>query len=128
MTSLFSLSYLFNMRPGGLHFIGMMAFFIAILIFIIIIFLFTIAKKRKNNIYFRVWRALNTFAVTNLILALFLFFFEYEEIYIFAARFWLVLWALSMLVWLIFVFREFKKIPAIKEEHEKNKAFNKYIP
>ena len=128
MTRFFSLSYLFNMRPDSLHFAGMMAFFIAILIFIAIIFLFTIAKKRKNNIYFRVWRALNNFAITNLVLALFLLFFEYEGIYMFAARFWLILWALSMFVWLIFIFREFKKIPAIKEEHEKNKEFNKYIP
>jgi len=126
--NLLSWSYLFDMHPSGLYFVGRVTFLVIILVFIAIIFLFTIAKKRKNNIYFRVWRALNSFAITNLVLALFLLFFEYEETYLFSARFLLVLWALSMFVWLIFIFREFKKIPAIKEEHKKNKEFNKYIP
>ena len=128
MNNLLSLSYLFNMRPGSLHFSGMMVFLVSILVFIAIIFLFTIVKKRKNNIYFKVWRGLNSFAITNLIIALFLLFFEYEEVYIFSARFWLLLWIISMLAWIVFIIRDYRKIPEIKKEHAKNQEFKKYIP
>ncbi len=128
MNNLLTLSYWLNMRPGNLHFSGMIVFLLLILGFISIIFLFKIFKKRKNNIYFKTWRGLDNFAITNLILALFLLFFEYEEVYIFSARFWLLLWGASMVIWLLFIFRDYRKIPEIKKEYAKKEEINKYIP
>jgi len=128
MNNLFTSSYWLSMRPGPLHFSGAMFFLILILLFITIIFLFSIVKKRKNNVYFRIWNGLNTFAITNLVLAVFILFLEYEETYIFSARFWLLLWIVSIVAWLMFIFKSFKKIPKIKEEFAKKAEFNKYIP
>jgi len=128
MTNLLSLSYWFDMRPGSLHFSGMLLFLLLILAFIAIIFLFNIVKKRKNNVYFKIWNGLNSFAITNLVVVLFLFFFEYEELYIFSARFWLILWGASMIAWLVFILRDYKKIPEIKEEYAKKEEFKRYIP
>ncbi len=128
MTNFFSYSYWFNMRPESLHYSGILFFIILILILFSIIFLYNIAKKRKNNIYFRIWRNLNSFAITNLIIAFFLLFFEYEELYIFSARFWLIIWALLMFAWLFFIIKDYKKIPEIKKKYAEDQEFRKYIP
>jgi amino acid transporter len=128
MTNLLSLSYWFDMRPSGLHLSGILFFLLLILTFISIIFLFNIAKKRENNVYFKIWNGLNSFAITNLVVALFLLFFEYEEVYIFSARFWLLLWGVSTLFWLIFILRDYKKIPEIKKAYAKKEEFKRYIP
>jgi len=128
MLKFLSMSYLFNMRPESLHFSGMIAYALVIAVFVAIIVMFSIARKRKNNVYFRVWRKLNAFAWTNVILALFLVFFEYEEVYIFSARFWPLAWVLSMIIWLLLIYKESKKIPEIKKAYEKEMEFKKYIP
>lgn len=128
MANLLTRAYWLNMRPGNLYFSGMLFFLLIILLFIAIIFLFTIAKKRKNNVYFRIWRGLNSLAITNLIVAFFLLFFEYEEVYIFSARFWLLLWIISMVAWLVFIFRDYRKIPEIKKAYAKKEEIRKYIP
>jgi len=128
MTNLLSSSFWFDMRPGALHFSGMLLFLLFILFFVAIMFLFSVVKKRKNNVYFKIWNSLNSFAVSNFVIVLFLLFFEYEETYIFAARFWALLWLISMIAWLAFIFRDYKKIPEIKKEFAKKEEFQKYIP
>ncbi len=128
MLKFFSAAYLLNMRPGALHYYGIIAFVFAIILFISIIVAFSIAKKRKNNIYFRLWRKLNAFAISNLVLAIFILFFEYEESVFLSARIIPLLWLGTMLVWLFFIFKEYKKIPGLKKEYEKKMEYNKYIP
>ncbi len=128
MNNLLNASYWLDMRPGPLHFSGVLFFLFLILSFIVIIFLFSIARKRKNNVYFRIWNNLNTFAITNLVIALFLIFLEYEETYMLSSRSLLLLWGTSLVVWLFFILQNFRKIPKIKEEFAKKEEFNKYIP
>ena len=128
MTNLLTADYWFNMNPGNLHFSGMIFFLFFILLFTAIIVLFTIVKKRKNNVYFKIWNGLNTFAITNLVVVLFLLFFEYEGVFIFSARFWLILWLVSMVAWVVFIFRDYKKIPEIKEDYAKKEELKRYIP
>lgn len=128
MAKFFTLSFWFNMQPGELHFSGMLFFLILILASIAVIFLFRVVSKRKNNVYFKIWRGFNNLAITTLILSLFLLFFEYEGIFIFAARFWILVLVGIILTWLFFIYKDFKKIPEIKEEFERKKEFEKYIP
>lgn len=116
------------MRPGDLHPNGYVFFGIFILAFIVLIVLFQIVRKRPNNVYFKIWRGLNSFAITNLIIALFLMFFESETLYLLGARFWLLLWLVSMAVWLYFILIHLKKIPEIKEQFKKEQEYKKYIP
>jgi len=128
MTHLLSPSFWFNMTPGALHFSGMLLFLFFILSFVVIIFLFSVVKKRKNNVYFKIWNSLNSFAISNLVVSLFLLFFEYEETYIFSARFWFLLWIISMVAWLVYIFRDYKKIPEIKKAFAEKQEIKKYIP
>lgn len=121
-------AYLFDMRPGDMHASALFIYGFILLVFIAVMVVFSIVKKRKGNIYFKTWRSLNTFAISNFIIALFLLFFEYEAIYMFSARIWPMLWFVSMLVWLTFIFKEFKKIPEIKKEREKKREYEKYLP
>ena len=72
MSHLLSLSYWLNTRPGDLHISGYFLFLFLILAFSGIIVLFQIVKKRKNNVYFKIWRGANDFAIGNLVIAVFL--------------------------------------------------------
>ena len=69
-----------------------------------------------------------TFFLTNAGLGLLLIFFNYEMVPFLSARFWLLLWAVSMLVWIFFIYRIVIKIPEKRERLEKEKEFKRYIP
>jgi len=129
MEYFFDLEYWFNLRPESLTAQGQRNFFIFIIILAIFTFIFIILKSRfKRGLFNRIWKKLYSFNLTNLIIGLFLFFFFYESIPFLSARFWLLTWWLSMIVWIYFIVKELVKIPKIKEELAKEKEFKKYIP
>lgn len=78
--------------------------------------------------YSSFWSGLYTFFLTNTIIGLLLTFFNYEMVPFLSARFWFLLWVISMLVWLYFIYRVAAKIPAKRAQMEKEKEFRKYIP
>ncbi len=128
MSKFLSLSYWFNMHPGSLHYKAIIFFAVIIVFSIAIVFLFNIVKKRKNNVYFKIWRGFSNLSIMNIIVALFLLFFEYEEVYIFSARFLLLIWLTAVAIWLFFIFKDYQKIPVIKEQYAKEEEYKKYIP
>lgn len=119
----------FNIRPGALT-----AFSLKIVLgFIFLLIILTIAsgviKKRwSKSLYASFWSGLYTFFLTNVILGLLLTFFNYEMVPFLSARFWLIFWVISMLVWQFFICRIAIKIPEKRARLEKEKEFKKYIP
>jgi hypothetical protein len=85
-------------------------------------------KKYGNGLYGKIWKRIFSFSLTNAILGLLLLFFSYEVVPFLSARFWFILWGASMAIWAYFIFKASKEIPKIKEQMEKEKEFNKYIP
>ncbi len=127
MTNLLDWNFWFKLNPGPLLktnqsiFIGLIIFLLAAGIFVLII-------KRKSGIYRGFFNRLYSFFLSNAVIASIIFFFNFELIPFFSARFWLAAWFIIMLAWLIFILRRLKFIPRIKKEQEQEKELKKYLP
>lgn len=87
-----------------------------------------IKKKRSKSLYSSFWSGLYAFFLTNAIISLLLVFFNYETVPFLSSRFWFALWAISMLVWLFFIYKIAIKVPAKRQQLEREKEFKRYIP
>ena len=128
MENLLSLKFWFDLRPESLL-PGSQRIFVGVLFILVVCFLvFWFLKKKKKGLYAPFFNSLYTFFAVNAFVGLIIWFLNYELIPFLSARFWFLLWGISMIVWLIFVFKDLKKIPARKKELEEEKEFKKYIP
>lgn len=127
MTNLLTLNYWFNLRPEALTPMANRLFITFIILLVVLAFA-SIRAKKKNKLYRGFLQKLYNFSFTNIIIGLIFMFFNYESLPFFSARFWLGLWAIGMIVWLVFILKGLKSIPQKKEELDKEKEFNKYLP
>jgi phosphoglycerol transferase MdoB-like AlkP superfamily enzyme len=128
MKNFFDYHYWFNLRPTSLAG-GMQKYFlILVVLFLVFTLLLAFLKSKNKNLYSRILRKLYTFFLTNFIIGLLLLFFTYEMVPFLSSRFWFLLWAAGIILWLYFILKEFVKVPKIKEELAKEKEFKKYIP
>lgn len=127
MTNLLTWSFWFTLRPESLVpstqklFIGLLIAFALVAFFIALI-------KRKSGIYRGFFKSLYNFFLSNAIIGFIFFFFDYEIVPFFSARFWLAIWLVTMLVWLFFVVKKLKTIPLHKKVDEKEQELKKYLP
>jgi len=127
MTNLLTWDFWFNLNPGALTplnqkiFIGLIIAFVALTIFVLII-------KRNGGIYRGFLNSLYSFYLGNAIIGSIIFFFNYELVPFFSARFWLAIWLIAMLAWLVFILKRLSVIPKHKKELEEAKEINKYLP
>lgn len=57
------------------------------------------------------------------------FFFTYEGVPFFGARFWFLIWLAGVAAWKIFLFRYMKhEVPSMKERAQSHADANKYLP
>ena len=129
MSNLLSLNYWFDMRPAAMAGIAqksLLAF--CVLLGIGIISFYIVSKNNKGGIYNKIYKKLGSFSSTNLIIGLFMIFFTYELIPFLSSRFWFLLWAVEMGVWLYFIGTNLSQIPGRIEELKKEKELKKYIP
>jgi len=122
-------SFWFNLKPIPLLptydkvFTGLV-----VLLGLLLITSFFIKKAYRKNIYGKVLEEAYSFMLTNFGIGLILLFFNYESVPLLSARFWFILWAIEMGIWIYLIIRDVKKIPARKEQFEKEKEYQKYIP
>jgi hypothetical protein len=128
MDKLLTISYWVIIRPGQIEPFLFQGLVIFIAILVLITLISYLLKKRKSGLYFKIWAKLNTFSLSNFIIGLFLLFFIREQLPFLAMRLWLLVWILSMLVWLGFIVKQLIKIPEIKKKAKEEKEFQKYIP
>lgn len=122
-------NFWFNPRPGAFISFSLQAVLVFIFLLVILSIISGIIKKRWfKSLYSSFWGGLYAFFLTNGIIGLLLTFFNYEMVPFLSARFWFLLWVISMLVWLYFIYRVAAKIPAKRAQMEKEKEFRKYIP
>jgi amino acid transporter len=127
MTNLLTWSFWLTLSPESLTplaqkiFIGFLIFLAASAILVALI-------KRRGSIYRGFFKKLYGFLLGNAVIGLIFFFFNYEMVPFFSARFWLAIWALVMIVWLFFIIKKLKVIPRQKKEQTKNEELKKYLP
>jgi len=127
MINLLSFNYWFNLSP--LSFIRPAQFvIISFLIVLFLAYLFFAFYKKRKGYYKLLCLKLHDFFLTNLLLGLLLFFFEYQRVYFFSARFWWLIWLVFMLIWGFSIFKNFKKTIKNREGKIKEKEFKKYLP
>lgn len=127
MNNLLTLNYWFNLRPEA-WLPPAQKVFIGLIIALAVAALIILITKKRTGIYRGFLKRLYAFCLTNVIIGLLFIFFNYEAVPFFSARFWLGLWALIMIVWLVFILKDLKKIPAKKKQQEQEKELKKYIP
>lgn len=129
MNNLLSMKFLFNPRPGALSALFQNFFFTFLALFFILAVVFAVLKKRNGkNIYYKIWRKLYIFCLTNIFIGLIILFFIYELIPILSSRFWFLIWGMAMAVWLGFISKELAQIPKKRQQIEQEREYKKYIP
>lgn len=129
MSNLLSLKFWFNLRPPMMMPIFQKAFFAFLVILAAAaITLYFIKKRNEKNLYNNFWNSLHNFSLTNFIIGVIIYFFNFEGAPFLSSRFWFLIWGAEMAAWLYFIIRAFLKIPEKKQQLEKNKEFKKYIP
>jgi hypothetical protein len=127
MTSLLTLAFWFNLRPGsmGATFRNLFIGFIITLIVLAVIFF--ISKKRKG-LYRHFFSSLYDFCISNAFIGLLLLFFNYEIVPFFSAHFWNLLWLIAGIWWLLYILKDLKKISARKKQQSEVDEIKKYLP
>ena len=128
MHNFLTLQYWFNMRPNALEANAQKIFLVFLLLLFVGCFVFNYLKTKKKGSYLKIWKSLQSFSLTNLIIGLFLLFFAYELVPFLSSRILFLIWGVGMAVWLGFVARKFLEIPKIKEEKSREQEFKKYVP
>lgn len=89
-----------------------------------------VARNRTSDkLLMRVYKSVASMLLTMGGLGMVLYFFTYEEVYIFGARFWYVLWFLGFVAWGAWIFRYAKvTVPALRKAREERASGNEYLP
>lgn len=129
MGNFLTLNFWFNLRPGVFTGFSLKVILGFIFLLIILAMMAGLGKQRwAKSLYAGLWHSLYHFFLTNAIIGLILTFFNYEMVPFLSARFWLLLWGVSLVIWLFFIYRIIIKIPQKKARLEKEKEFKKYLP
>ena len=128
MNKLLDLNFWFNIRPGSLSPNALIIIIVILAIFLAGTIISSFSKFKKRNLYFKIWRRVNAFCLTNFIVGLFLLFFAYETLVVLSMRFLFLLWFLGAGVWFVFILLNLRKIPEIREKMKEEEEFKKYIP
>ena len=126
--NMFSIKFWFTMRPGDLPMLAIQIMAGFLLLLIVLAFFSFLIKKRVRGPWQKIWQMLNSFSISNIIVGIFLIFFGYERLPFLAMRIWLLVWALTMIFWLVLVARKAFKIKSARQKIDKEKEYNKYIP
>ena len=118
------------MPPEVSGFAGKAVFVVFLAMFILGIVGRIVAFHRTEDRYIRlIGSRLGALCTTMGILGLILFFFSFEGVQLFGARFWYPMWLLTVLVWGLFIGRFIKRdIPAMREVDLHKKANARYLP
>jgi O-antigen/teichoic acid export membrane protein len=126
----FNPDHLFSVRPVPMQMraiIILVVLFSAFIVYSLVVKVF--AKKIKDGLKIKLLRKTSNTTLTMGILGLIYVFFAWQSITLLGARFWLVIWALIMLVWGGFILRYFLvTMPKLRSEIDHRRNVEKYLP
>ncbi len=131
MSSFFQPTYWLTMQPpevGGL--LGSIVFGLFVIVLILGIIGRIVVDRRGGDRYKReIGSRICALLVTMGVLGVVLFFFSFERIQLFGARFWYPTWIIATAVWTFFLVRYVKRdVPAKRAREESLREQGKYLP
>ncbi|MBT5807885.1 hypothetical protein HOI18_01270 [Candidatus Uhrbacteria bacterium] len=131
MTSFFSPSYWLTLSPPQVNgTIGHLVFGFFVLCFVVGIVSRIVASNRTEDKYIeKIGQRIGTLFVTMGLLGVLLFFFSFERVSLFGARFWYPVWLIATGVWAFYIVRFIRRdVPAMRLRDMERKAISKYLP
>lgn len=127
MQNLLTWSYWFNLRPEPFlpH---IMQIFFGFLVLLFLLSIFTAIKQSRKSLYRHFWKKAYMFSLSNLVIGVILFFFNYESAAFLASRFWVGIWLIIMILWILPIIKSLRLVPVKKKQREQEQEFKKYIP
>jgi hypothetical protein len=87
------------------------------------------APKIKDGLKIKGIRRLVHLGLTMGIIGLVYAFFAWQGVALLAARFWLLIWGITLLIWALFIAKYlFSDVPRLRRQIENKRKFDKYIP
>lgn len=130
MTSFLNPLYWLSLEPAvfqGWFGKSVLGFFFCLVLAGIVIHIVS-QQKTTDRYQKRIGERVVSLCLTMGFLGLLLFFFSYEGIRFFGARFWYPLWDLGLLVWIACIVRYvMKDVPVMKEKNAQQHAKSKYL-
>lgn len=128
---LLDVSSWFTLRPaevGGLAGNIVFGFFVGL--FVIGIVSKIVAAHKTHDRYLReLGEHIGSLLLTMGLLGLLFYFFSFERIQLFGARFWYAVWLIGLIVWIVFLIRfGFKTIPVLRGKELTREQLRKYFP
>ena len=123
--------YWFSLQPANVDgLLGNLLFGFILLLFLAgVVCRIVIMNKKQDHYVKMIGKRLITLCLTMGFLGVMMYFFSYEGIQLFGARFWYPMWVLGFVVWGTFITRfALKEIPALREKNLRQHAKSKYIP
>lgn len=131
LSPLFSLSFWFTLQQNALSPGFARGFFILFALVVIVgAVIRLISRQKKDDRYVkRLYRKAAALAITMGLLGLLWLFFAFEEVYLFGARFWFLIWLVGLGTWIGFTLQfAQKRIPELRQEDAHLAEVNKYLP
>lgn len=127
MSTLLTLTFWFNLRPGSMG-TTPRNIFLGLIILLIAIVIYTFIAKRKKSAYRSIFANVYNFSISNVIIGLMLLFFNYEVVPFFSAYFWYLIWAIVIICWSISIALKVKKTLLKKKDQTEADEIKKYLP
>ena len=131
LNQIFLPSYWFTFNPALVDgIIGNCVFGFFVLLFVLGIVTRIVASQRALDRYLqKVVTQSVTLLITMGLLGVALYFFSFERIRFFGARFWYLLWLVGLVFWVYRIVRHVKdEIPAARQRAHEQKEKQKYFP
>ena len=128
MMELLTLSYWFKLRPEPFGLLGQSILIIAFFVFLAGSIISWRYYQRKIPVYHKVWSAVFSLCLTNVIIAALWFFFDNQMVPILMTKIWYLLWLISLMIWIVMIIKRLKRVPVRQQELAQQKEFNKYLP
>lgn len=131
MSSFFQPTYWLTLQPPEVDGLAGNVLFGVFVAFLVLGIIGRIVVERRGDDQYKkeIGNRISSLLITMGIIGVILYFFSFEEVQLFGARFWYLLWIIAVLVWGFFLVRFVRRdIPAKREREETLKAQAKYLP
>ncbi|MDA0208510.1 MAG: hypothetical protein O3B64_03885 [bacterium] len=129
---LLNLNFWFDLKPSALTTTASTAFFVffvGLVLTGLIIRILARKRKKADRYLGRIYLRSGAMVTIMGLLGLFWFFLADQQIYLFGAKFWLLIWVIVGVIWKISIYRYVKNVVPEKRKIEQSKAdVNKYLP
>lgn len=126
----FNLGHLFSVRPGAMQMRAIIILAVIFGLFIIFGFFSKLkAKKINDGLKSKAWQRLYYLGVSMGIIGFVYIFFAWQGVALLAARFWLLIWMIVIIVWLVFIAKYlYIQVPKLRKNINTKRDFEKYVP